>query len=746
MSANFDYVNNINKNAATLSSYEQILGKGLNIPNNATNSGARKIMDGTHQSHTLVLSRAEVPYVATGFENRFGDESSTILKLDDDYEVIGKVSKFSNAPNHHYWLILRSLNSKKIHIIERRSYRYITELYGYLMNNTAMDALQVGQIYTSGTEVRKSTGFDEYDNKTNGCNLNVAYMATDNNMEDSVIISDTCAKRMSAPLFREVEITINENDIPLNLYGNDSLYKIFPDIGEDIRGGILLAYRREKREEAIYTQTIQRLEQVMMSDEKITLKGKVIDLDIHCNNIDNLSSTIYNQQFKAYYMDRQRMWQEIVNIIGPYDSNGFELSYDAKKLFVIAQQELMQKPFIDKRKFSNIHIRFIVMEERLMNIGDKCSDRYGGKGVVSTILPQKMMPQLPNGEYADMIKNSSTMYNRENPGQLFELSLNYISMNIIDRLRTGVLGPQESMEAIYDFLHIVSPIEEAKMRSYVESLCDDDKLTFLNSILESDCIYISSLPITEVMTMDKLMALYDRFSWIQQAYAKVPVKDSKGNTRYVSTRRPMIIGKQYVLRLKQVAEEKFSSTSLSSTNIMNENAKSKANKNYKELYSNTPIKFGPMESGDFNHMGTDIVIGNLMIYSLSPRARRLSEELYTGDPYDVNIRLDSKSKNRSVEKLNARLKTMGYRLTFKKVKRVYKQAVTIQPLRFFDNPPEGVEAIKFHDKDYDFDHYYKTLDEIKDLRKRSPFLIHALSFGQKVDDKMNLEGKDLKKQ
>ena len=48
-----------------------MLGKGLNIPNNATNSGARKIMNGTHQSHTLVLSRAEVPYVATGFEKRF---------------------------------------------------------------------------------------------------------------------------------------------------------------------------------------------------------------------------------------------------------------------------------------------------------------------------------------------------------------------------------------------------------------------------------------------------------------------------------------------------------------------------------------------------------------------------------------------------------------------------------------------------------------------------------------------------
>ena len=67
------YVEKIEKSMETLTSKEQMLGKGLNMPNNATSSGARKIMHNTHQSHSLVLSCGEVPYIATGFENRFGD-------------------------------------------------------------------------------------------------------------------------------------------------------------------------------------------------------------------------------------------------------------------------------------------------------------------------------------------------------------------------------------------------------------------------------------------------------------------------------------------------------------------------------------------------------------------------------------------------------------------------------------------------------------------------------------------------
>ena len=68
-------------------------------------------------------------------------------------------------------------------------------------------------------------------------------------MEDSIIFSDVAAAKLTSPLIKPVEIMINENDIPLNLYGNDDMYKTIPDIGEDIKDSILIALRKEKKEE-----------------------------------------------------------------------------------------------------------------------------------------------------------------------------------------------------------------------------------------------------------------------------------------------------------------------------------------------------------------------------------------------------------------------------------------------------------------------------------------------------------------
>ena len=81
--------------------------------------------------------------------------------------------------------------------------------------------------------------------------------------------------------------------------------------------------------------------------------------------------------------------------------------------------------FIDKKSFSNITIEFTVMEERILGVGDKVSDRYGGKGVISKIIPTELMPRLESGKPIDMIKNSSTMYNRENSDYEKANSSNY---------------------------------------------------------------------------------------------------------------------------------------------------------------------------------------------------------------------------------------------------------------------------------------------------------------------------------
>jgi DNA-directed RNA polymerase beta subunit len=386
---------------------EAILGKSLLQPGTNLNSGSRKLMFSVHADHRLMLLNGEKAILETGYENKFGDYSSSILKTDHDFKVVAKISKFTFAPNHHYYLIMEDPVNKILDVVERISYHHVTESYGYVYNNTTLDSIQVGQMIPKDTILQKSLSFDEYMNRIDGVNFNVAYMSLDKNMEDSIIYSDVAAEKLTSPLIKPVEIMINENDIPLNLYGDDKLYKAIPDIGEDVKDSILIALRKEKKEESVYTQSAERLRHTMMSDTKFTLTGKVIDVNIYCNNPQNLDG-YYTAQFKMYYEQNMRMSAEIVSAVTQYVASGYTLSYDIQKLFANARRVLNKDQYMGKKLFSNMAIEVVVLEERKIQAGDKASNRYGGKGVISCIVPQKMMPrEVESGRYVDVILNSN---------------------------------------------------------------------------------------------------------------------------------------------------------------------------------------------------------------------------------------------------------------------------------------------------------------------------------------------------
>lgn len=717
--AKLDYTDKINDASKNIDRMEQLLGKCLIQPFSGSNAGARKIMFSTHVEHVFPLIEGEKAIIETGYEIRFGDYSSSITRADSNYQVIAKISKFSSNPHHHYWLILKDTKEKKLDVVERISYHHITESYGYLYNNEYMDSLNIGDYITEDTIVQKSLAFDEYNNRKDGANFNIVYMALDDNMEDSIIFSDTAANRLTSPLIKPVQIMINDNDIPLNIYGDDKMYKVIPDIGEDIVNAVLIALRKEKKEESYYTQSVDRLRTIIMSDELKQVHGKVIDIDIYCNNPDILENHYY-EQLKWYYNELQRYSAEIVRTILPFVSDGYELSYDLQKLFANAKRVCNHDQYIEKRPFSNIILNVTVLEEKKMEEGDKASNRYGGKGVISNIIPQAMMPRFKGldgkYEYVDIIFNSSTMINRENVGQTFELSLTHIGNEIVYRIASGKCSLEEAYQMIKTYVQLCSPEQANYMEELKQNMGEEELAFYIESIIDSGSIHLSMRPITDGMTIDKLANIYEAFPWVKQNEIEVPLVSSTGQIRYIKARRPVVIGKQYIFRLKQFAEEKFSVTSLSATNIRNENTKSRSRKDFRELYPNTPIRFGNMETNNMNHAGADIVISNLMIHSLSPQGRRLVEQMYTGDPFKIDIRLDSDSKNRSAEIANTYLKTIGRRLLFIK-RRKLKHKITISPICFTRDPV--IRPISFVPENLrkGFD-YEKDFQERQELEKR----------------------------
>lgn len=727
MAANtLDYNERIEESQKRLETPEGILGKGLFMPFVNSCSGSRKVLASVQRDHVFPLIQGEKAIIETGYENRFGDYSSSILESDSDYVIVKKISKFSFAPNHHYWLILRDMNNRRLDVCTRISYQHVTEQYGYLFNNEYMDNKKEMDIIENKDIVQKSLAFDEYNNRTDGRNLNAVYISLDDNMEDSMIISDVAAGKLTSVLIKPIEIMINSNDIPLGIQKNtNGSYKIIPDIGEEIQDGIVIGLRKEKNNEALFAQSVENLKKIMLPDEIKQTHGRVLDIDVYCNNPDILDEHYYSQ-LKMYYNEMKRRSNEIIQTILPYVAEGYELSYELEKLFAMAKREFNGDMYIDKRPFNNIMLKVTVMEELKVNCGDKASNRYGGKGVFSNILPQKMMPRFKNVdgeyEYADVIINTNGTIGRENIGQIFELTLNHIGRSITDHIKKEKLGIKESFDLIYKFINFCSEQQAKEFIETTNGMTQDELINFLTNILNDKNIHLSIRGISDSITLDKIAEIYRAFPFIEQNTVEMPIVGSNNELRYVEARRKVIIDKQYFIRLKQFAEEKFMATSLSATNIKNQNVKSKAKKDYRNLYSNTPIRFGNMETNNQLHAGVDAVVTNIMIHSISPQGRRLVEQMYTNDPFKIDIKLDSNSTNRNAEIVTTYFKALGRRFKFTKRKRRIDRLL-IAPLLFTKDPDLVEQAIEIvpeeirNKKNFNYDKYYK--DQQKELKRRS---------------------------
>lgn len=382
-----------------------MLGKGLMMPFAASNSGSRKLMFGTQLEHRLPLLNPEVPFIQTGYETEFGKQSSSYITAEHDLEIVGIVPKYSWMPDHHYYLITFDHTTNQLGVIERKYYKHITENYGYLYDNTGLDKLTVGDIIPAGQVVQKSKSFDEYNNRMDGCNMLTMYAACEETMEDAIIISESASKRLASPLVKKVSIVINDNDIPLNLYGDNTTYKSFPNIGENTINSILCGLRREKKEEALFSQSYSRLRDISISDEKYTVSGRVVDIDVYCNAPEHLEEHDYNAQLKFYYNSHREMCQNIISIVQPQLEAGYEMTYDLQRLYYTCSRVLQGVQYYSEKQFSNIILEVTLVEEIDVLRGDKLSNRYGGKGITASVRPDNFMPRTQSGEIIDVILN-----------------------------------------------------------------------------------------------------------------------------------------------------------------------------------------------------------------------------------------------------------------------------------------------------------------------------------------------------
>lgn len=684
-----DFEKYLDKKEKEIKCMDHILGPELiTIPQYISSS--RSIMFTSHLKQFVTLNNPEFPKVFTNYENIFGKLSSALHKAKENCEVYKIIPKFLWNAKQIYTIFFYNKEQNKYFCITKKIAEELTEKFGYSFNNTALDRLKVGSKVTKGSTLYKSTSYDQYDNYCYGCNALTSYLIDNRTIEDAVICSESFAKKMVSKEVETVKITLNDNDLLLNLYGDEKTHKGFPDVGEKIKGKLICSKRRLTNSQLLYDMKASNLrESNQLNDREYYSKGTVVDINIYCNQpIEEIPDVPGNKQLLKYLNSQKKYWEGIYDVCKEIADSGAEYDDDIGFLYGRAKNYLNPNyRWKDNDSiFNNMIMEITVMRDVALNIGYKISGRYGNKGVISTIVPDDEMPMLENGRHIDVIFNALGVINRLNSAQLFEVSINFISNRIVERMRE-LPTLKEKEDLLWDYLMFFNERgERSALRKYYNELKPAKREAFMNDIMENG-IYINIPPISQGKPLfDIIKEIHQKFDWIKP----YDVYINKWG-RQIKLMKPLYAGEEYIFKLKQTAKKNFSVRStgyLSQRGLPDKSSKAKHNQ---QLYSTTPITIGRDEN---NNLGIGIHSYTLakfhLIYRSSPIARRdFVSKLYTHNPLKpMKFKIKKKYKNRNVEIFNAYLKCIGNKMDYG------KNALRIN---CFDRK---VRSIKFKDRMY----------------------------------------------
>lgn len=289
------------------------------------------------------------------------------------------------------------------------------------------------------------------------------------------------------------------------------------------------------------------------------------------------------------------------------------------------------------------------MKENPITPGCKLTGRYGNKGVVTFIEKDEAMPINEYGERVDICLNPLGIINRLNLSQIQEQYLNFMSDNLIRKLKelnakNNITGMEDEF---FSYMKLINRQEYDFLDLEYMSMNRSQKVAFFDDILTNG-LYIHQPPFFGNTPMEVFVKLFKEKPYLSQMY-HLKVLD---NGIMKSIEKPMITGDLYFLRLKHESSNKLSARSTGLTNTKNLPSKSTLKKEKKVLYSHTPIRLGEMEVT--NLMITrhpEMVEALLKSYSTSEEDRNhLVYNLQTlKDPINMKIQLeDDYSINRKI--------------------------------------------------------------------------------------------------
>jgi hypothetical protein len=225
----------------------------------AHDSAARAQMIGSHLSQALPISGCEPRRILTGMERKFGRATFNI-EFTVDAEIVKVIEKFPPTVgqggikrNPSTAIVYMDANTKVFDVLEFDRYHSLHPHFGFnYVFTKEMKRIVPGAKIAAGTILAHSPTIDEMGNYRLGLNAKVAMMSVPGIIEDGIVASKSFCKRNTTQCIEKRDCSWGKNWYPLNLYGDDTIYKPFPDVGDRIReDGLIFALRRIPQDDDI---------------------------------------------------------------------------------------------------------------------------------------------------------------------------------------------------------------------------------------------------------------------------------------------------------------------------------------------------------------------------------------------------------------------------------------------------------------------------------------------------------------
>ena len=634
-------VSDIEKRCAEVNPMSLFGASAMTFPDKI--STTRSGMAVRHTGQYVVQSNPEFPRVYTGAENEFGERSSWNIKVHGDHQLMKTFVKFKDYPNiSPICYVLKDLTTGKYKCIIHEPAHHLVERYGFKMYNKIAGKYTDGDVIPDNTPISQSSSYVN-GNYCSGRNIRLAYVVLPELTEDALIISDKAAKDLEYDMVDMVTVNIKKDAFLLNKYGNQSLYKPFPNIGENIQNHILCSIRENSyvssRAEALIPH---------INDKSYFSSGTVVDIDIFTNTeIENDQANYYLKEIKDWYSDIYAYISTIVS--DPYqdDTSLIDVYHRAEKY-------LSDSTWVTKESIVNTVIRFKILKHMPIRVGQKVVGRFGNKSVVTKIIPAHLMPRTDDGRPIDMLANGLAVPNRIIAFATYEASMTFMQERMwqhILQMHEAGKPRDEIMSLVIEFVNEFEPQEAGEL----ERLYRISPNEIYADVIKNG-IYIQIRPLNEVCVRDALLNCYKKWPDIMKMYHI----ETKLRHRWVPLDGEYAIGYQYTWVLKQEPSKAMSTVATGKTTWYDQPVKSRLFNKHLRHYSDNPIKFGEYDTYNFLAVVPLIAFSKITTYFRGSQYEENS--ILMSQLNDMGIDVSKYNQFPQIDNLKNILKLLGIRL------------------------------------------------------------------------------------